>query len=590
MSTTTELDPSEETMDLTSTVHGKQVPLGSLTAAGIRLTSKKIKGLGRSAKAEAWQEDAWDMYDLVGEQRFLASTLANRMAQARFYVGKLPDDPTEDIQPITEGPAADAFNALVGKGNHFAQMVQRMGVNLFIPGDGYLVGIPKSAEPNTGQAKAPNPSQGITPLGTYNEEEGSPLQGIDVSTLDWQMLSVTELSFETNGDITIKGAQFGEETSKTWNADDIILIRTWRPHPRRWWQADSPTRSSLPVLRELVGLTMKISANIDSRLAGAGVLFVPASADQSIRAASGAMGDDVLSPLAEALMDAMLTPITDRSNASSVVPLMPVVPDESIEKFKWLTNPMLAADPEDRANREEAIRRLALGQDCPPELLLGVSGMNHWGAWLVREDVVTTHLEPPLALICDAITTQFLWLVLEDAGVEDYEQYVVWYDVDHLILRPNRSADAIAVHAAGELNGSALRDATGFDESAAPEVDPTDNVTKLILDMIREAPSLTQNPGLEVIASQVRALVAGQVIPPTPGIGNDPEADSAPDATDSTDDSSTEGGTPDTADDGPMMASSLQSLQQTIAPCRVKKPHSQHQHAFGMKLCLGVDE
>src|SRR3546814_17159695 len=53
-------------------------------------------------------------------------------------------------------------------------------------------------------------------------------------------------------------------------------------------------------------------------------------------------------------------------------------------------------DEETRELREEAIRRLALGQDAPPELLLGVGNMNHWGAWLVQADTNNTHVEPPL--------------------------------------------------------------------------------------------------------------------------------------------------------------------------------------------------
>lgn len=507
MTSTIELDPSDESRVITSQ-QNKPKPLGSsLAAAAARITSKKIEGMGRSGKAESWQEDAWDMFDLVGEERFLATTLANRLAQARFFVGKLPQNTTEKIETLTEGPAYEAFDTLVGHGDHFNQMVQRLGVNLFIPGDGYLVGIPKT---DNGGGDAGSPKDGITPIGTPVEDHT--LGDIDIKDLKWRMISVSEINFESSGEVSIND-DAGNKCS--YNANSIFVIRVWRPHPRRWWQADSPTRSSLPVLRELVGLTMKISANIDSRLAGSGIFLIPASADQAIRAAAGAAGDDDLSPLAEALMDAMIAPITDRSNANSVVPIMPVVPDESIEKFRYISfsSPLEA---EDRANREEAIRRLALGQDCPPELLLGVSGMNHWGAWLVREDVVTTHLEPPLALICDAVTTQFLWPILQEQGIEDYDQFVVWYDVDHLIMRPNRSADAIAVHAAGELSGAALRDATGFDETSAPEADPTDPITKLILDMIRDAPSLMQTPGLAVIADQVRALVEGNSIPATP--------------------------------------------------------------------------
>lgn len=544
MTSASQLDTTLEAME--SSVREKPRPMGSLVAAGKRLTKKNISRVGNSTgKNASWQEDAWDMYDLVGEQRFLATTLANRMAQARFYVGKLPDDPTEGIVPLKDGPPVEVFSSMVGKGGHFTQMVQRIGLNLFIPGDGYIIGYPEDGVPEVDEDEV---TQYIRPEG--EPEPDDPWAGIDLDTLEWRMLSTSEVSIDNqSGEITLAGA--GDKEKKKFSPDDVVLIRIWRPHPRYWWQADSPTRSSLPVLRELVGLTMHISAQVDSRLASAGVWPIPQSADSALRAASGATGEEDISPLAETLMDAMLTAIQDRSSASALVPIMPVVPDESIQYFQ---PPIMFGGPLDqeaRALRDEAIRRLALGQDCPPELLLGVSGMNHWGAWLVREDVVTTHLEPPLALICDAITTQFLWPVLEVQGVTDFQSYAVWYDVDHLIQRPNKAQDAKDAHAAGAINDTAFRDALGFDETDAPQVDPTDPAVALALDMLRGAPSLAQQPGISMLAAQIRALLNNEVIPVV-GEQQDP-ADTEPvpahDAAEATGtEAPEEGGMPATAD------------------------------------------
>ena len=518
MTTTTEYDPDTPP----PITRERPRPLGSLVAAAARLNAKKVARPGAS-KAEAWQEDAWDMYDLVGEQRFLATTLANRLAQARLFVGRLPDNPTEEVVPIEDGQAYDVFTTLETAGQHLDQIVGRLGINLFVAGDGWLVGVPRTlvtsdAGPGTG------PARGISPLGA--EEDG-----IDISDLDWRMLSVSEVRHNGTDEVVLKGWDGGDLTVKP---DDIFLIRVWRPHPRHWAQADSPTRSSLPVLRELVGLTMHISAQVDSRLAGAGVFLIPQSADRAVRAAAGMSEDgEEESPFVAALMEAMLTPINDRASASALVPLMPVVPDESVDKFRFISFAN-SLDAEARNLRDEAIRRLALGQDCPPELLLGVAGMNHWGAWLVREDVVTTHLEPPLALICDALTTQFLWPVLEEQGMEpeEYRQYVIWYDVDHLITRPDRSNDAKALHAVGVISDATLRDATGFDESDAPPTGPEqDPAVTVALDLVRQAPSLAQTPGLTALVEQVRAVMSGKAVTapeePEDGAGDDGSGEGA---------------------------------------------------------------
>ena len=483
-------------------------PLGSLVAAAKRITSEKLERQTVLPKAEGWQTDAWEMYDAVGEQRFLASTLANRMGQARIFVGLKPDNPTEEVEPIFDGPAAEVFEALPITDQH----VTRMGVNLFMAGDCTYLGVP---DPDRGQ-----PSSADT--GWLQEA-----RQVHLDSLSWGVCSVDEVTYPTPDRLKLTGITIGSDDRTEYAVDETFPVRVWRPHPRFWSLADSPTRSSLPVLREVVGLTMHVGAQIDSRLAGAGVLLIPQSADRVVRIAAGLPENGPeASPLVESLMDAMLTPIKDRDSASALVPIMPTVPDESIEKFRYMS----FATPLDGAAKEmrdEAIRRLALGQDCPPELLLGVGSMNHWGAWLVREDVVTTHLMPPLALICDALTTQYLWPVLEQRGMSkvDRERFVIWFDVEHLILRPNRSADAAAGHAAGVISDEAYRDALGFDESDAPPDPGLNRAESIVLGLIRQSPALAANPGIPVLLEQVGGMLQGG---PTPSPAED--AASGPDS------------------------------------------------------------
>ena len=76
-------------------------PFTSLVASAKRITSKTLKDRSfRTSPVMSWQEDAWEMYDLVGEQRFLATTLANRLSQAIFYVGTLNDNPNLEPVPV----------------------------------------------------------------------------------------------------------------------------------------------------------------------------------------------------------------------------------------------------------------------------------------------------------------------------------------------------------------------------------------------------------------------------------------------------------------------------------------------------------
>lgn len=473
----------------------------SLTAAAVRVGGDRISR--RVAAPTEWQADAWEMYDLVGEQRFLASTIAGRLAQARLYVAVDGKSLADDVETV-EDPALEAIvdsvgDSVIGR----SQILHRLSVNLFVAGEGWLVGLPPRLLPESLGGERPAGPGGGRAVGY-----GDGLRDTALDELEWRVLSVSEVSSES-GDVLLSLGDADEERVRC-RPEDVYLIRVWRPHPRRWWEADSPTRACLPILRELVGLTMHISAQIDSRLAGAGMLVVPQSASDAVRRSAGVDEEDEQDPFVGALMEAMTEPIANRDAASAVVPLVVTVPDEAADKFKHLSF-SAALDDAAKDMRDEAIRRLALAQDAPPELLLGTGGMNHWGAWLVREDVVTTHIEPPLALICEALTSQFLWPVLESMGYSEEvaRRFSVAYDVSHLVARPNRADEALALHAAGAVSDATLREASGFDESDAPAGGRRAEAVRLAVDLVGRQPSLLGSPGLEALVESLAGVLAG---------------------------------------------------------------------------------
>jgi len=511
----------------------RTAPMNSLLAAATRLTGATLLAsrTHRTGSAEQWQEDAWEMYDLVGELRFLASVIANTGAKARFYVGTLADDPTDPPVPVEDDDElTDALEAIGDGPSGLAQLVRRLLINLYVPGDGWLIGIPKPLMPENRKNGAPPPPRG---------------DGVVVlDDLVWRMLSVSDVKFEAEDMILSLGNGKDQEVRAA--ADDLYPIRVWNPHPRRAWEADSPTRSSLPVLRELVGLTMHISAQIDSRLAGAGIIIAPDSAARAAKRAANLPEDSPDDPFTDALIKAMMTPISDRANASAYVPLVWTVPDEAAPIFRYLDQGDRMLDSQAKDMRDESIRRFALGADAPPELLLGVGSMNHWGAWIVQADVVHTHLEPPLALVSDAFTTQYLRPVMRQMGraEEDIENTVVWFSVDHLIVAPNKGEDARVAHEAGAISDEALRDAYGFSEDDAPSTSLLPDADKIALDMVTRNPALMADPGLPVIVEQLRALMSGTPAPATPEPVADEEPEEPVEEEPEEDDEGTEGGPP----------------------------------------------
>jgi hypothetical protein len=79
-----------------------------------------------------------------------------------------------------------------------------------------------------------------------------------------------------------------------------------------------------------------------------------------------------------------------------------------------------------------------------------------------------------------------------------------------MIVRPNRGTDAQALYDKGELSGESLRRENGFDENDAPPViGLPDPAVDLALQLVAQAPSLMQAPGLPAIVEQIRAVQAG---------------------------------------------------------------------------------
>ena len=469
-----------------------------LTAAASRLAGERVgTGLLRASDS-GWQADAWEMYDAVGEERFLANTIAGRLGQARLYVAHDGEALADDVVEVRDSGIESLLDSIGDSHVTRTQMLHRLAVNLFVAGEGWLVGVPPALLPASlgGASGAP---------GARGAEGALGLEDVPLDALVWRVLSVSEVS-SSAGEVVLS---LGDDDEPVRCApDDVYLIRVWRPHPRRWREADSSTKACLPILRELAGLTMHVSAQVDSRLAGAGLLVVPQSASDAIRRSAGVDMDDEEDPFVDALIQSMVTPIAERDSASAVVPLVATVPDEAAGLFTHLTFSS-GLDEKAQVLRDESIRRLALAQDAPPELLLGTAGMNHWGAWLVREETVTTHIEPPLALICEALTTQFLWPVLESLGLstEDARRFSVAYDVSHLVARPNRAEEALALHRAGVVSDRTLREASGFDDSDAPVVDVRERALKVALEAVAQTPSLLSEPGLPALVDGIVAVL-----------------------------------------------------------------------------------
>lgn len=317
----------------------------SLTAAAQVVTGPQHKYIpGRDTTkgrpgVQKWQGEVWDLRDETPELRFLGDRTARAASRVTLFIGK-KDNPVDDPTPVTDDPVISDLNEqLFGNAGQVAQVMKRAAQHVTNNGETYLL---ISQDPDTGR-------------------------------LTWQAYSSSEVSGSAQTKLTVSDGMNSREV-----AEDEILTRAWNPHPKQLAFPDCPVRACLPIARELKALTQMVSAQTDSRLAGAGVLLLPEGIQSAFDLqAPDDWPEDQEYTVGDELTDYMTTPISDRASAASVVPYILTVAPEMVDKIKHITfdSPL---DPKLPELRGEAIRRLGLGMDSDPSVLLGMTGANHW--------------------------------------------------------------------------------------------------------------------------------------------------------------------------------------------------------------------
>jgi hypothetical protein len=189
------------------------------------------------------------------------------------------------------------------------------------------------------------------------------------------------------------------------------------------------------------------------------------------------------------------------------VPLVIAAPGEFLEKIQK-TEFWSGFDEHAKGLRDEAIRRIAIGMDMPPEIITGTGDVNHWGQWQIEEAAIKAHTEPLLEVIVASLTTGYLHPFLQAEGVPDWQNYTIEANTAALRLRPNRSKEAFELWDRGAINVHTLLVENGFN----PETDRPDEKEKILWFLTKVAGGSTTP---DQVAAALKALgVLG--IPGTP--------------------------------------------------------------------------
>lgn len=444
-----------------------------------------------------WQTEAWRLYDIVPEIHKISGRIGDSLAQARLYVTEV-DDTGEETGEVTEDRIKRLAAVPLGTGAQRDDCLRLAGIDLAIGGECWIVG--------EGAARSPEKAEGtwFVVTGSAFKKDGGKLK----------------VKRPKN-----RGGAYLEL------ADGVdILIRCWNPHPNDTDQADSFTRSAIVPLREIELLTKREFAELDSRLTGAGVMFLPEGVDFPREE-----GDpEGLAGFMAVMQRAAAASIRDQSDARAMVPIMATVPDSVLpylDQLKPITFwSELSAEISNM--KDKAIIRLASSSEIPAEVITGIGDANHWTAWLISDEGIRWIKAGYLGPIADALTRGFLRLALASMGVANPERYAFAFDTSTLAAKPNRLDEAVQLHDRFLIKDTEVVRAGAFDPDQMPTIQ--ERAAQIVLKLLTTQPDLILDP-------EVQRLLG---LPNVKSVGLPPTADQNADGGDPDPDEDTEDGPP----------------------------------------------
>lgn len=442
----------------------------------------------RSSTSSAWQTEAWEYYDAIGEIKYAFNLVASVVSRIRLYAAVV-DNPAEtpvsvrNSSLIDERLGAAAERALARLDSAYggqAGLLRDAALNLSVTGECYLVQMPE--RPGTGVPES------------------------------WDIRSVDEVQVDAKSNYMIAprrdflpGGQSGAGGAKSGLIPlpgKSFVGRIWRAHPRFSDEADSSLRGLLDLCAELLLLNRTFRATARSRL-NAGALYLPDGLsvagspdpdypyDDETDLEGPFNPEESADEFEDQLIDAMTTPIRDEDSASAVVPLIirgPAELGDKIKQFKFERS----FDPALAARSDRVLERIMQGLDVPKDIVTGLANVKYSNAMQIDESLYKSHIEPLMLLIADALTVVYLRPYLKASGYSDADvnRIVIWYDPSQVATRNDRAADADAGFDKGAVSYDTWRRAHGFSTADAPS--PDEVALRMVLEKGMISPELAE--------------------------------------------------------------------------------------------------
>lgn len=442
----------------------------ALVGSASKLTAQNSAYAQRMS--QPWQERALYYYDQIGELRFCSQFYARMLSRVEFFPARR--DSEGNLTKITTGAPVDLLNRIQDPGGGRRKIQYNYGRLMFVTGEGVLLGT-----------------------------------SLDSDRERWRFLWRGEVFVDD------QGVAFRKLSNGTVTEEQGIGYRFWTPHPMWSDLADSPLRPVLDIAEELIILTAAVRATATTRLLN-GILALPSEAAPAAFE-DGVDDDPESNPFLVKFVEHITAQIENPGAAEARVPFLLEAGYEYLDRVKWIPVHDPQTDYMEKDLRVEAIDRLSLSLDLPPEALKGLSDANHWTGQQVQWDMWRSHGIPIADQFATDLNESYLRPALA-AEDEDPSEIVIGYDDSQVVVSPDQTAVADQAMDRMAISFKGYRQLKGIPEDMAPSQDEQ----KLVAGVKMRDPVAA---GLEDAAPPVRGPQ------PTPGEATHP-GDMPPQPTD----------------------------------------------------------
>lgn len=298
---------------------------------------------------------------------------------------------------------------------------------------------------------------------------------IRIPTGGYDFVSDDELTFEEGRirrftlPVTSNMSQAERDSFAIDVAPDDYLGRVWRPHPRWLEIPDSPMKALDPICEQLDLMTKGVRARLMSRIAMAGILYVPNEISDVV--ATPYSGNETFSRdrVINQIVGSYMANVADHENAIATMPFILRGPAALSESLRFIITDRDIVEV-DMKLRDEAAGRMLQGLDIQPSVVEGNGDSNHWSAWADRDEELRSQITPDLEMLSFTLDVLLINPLAVERGVPQrvIDESRTVPDLSGATARPNLAEDARSGFDRFAVSGDGVRKSSGVPEEFAP--------------------------------------------------------------------------------------------------------------------------